>query len=116
MTNHFNIGDILQGEKNLRNEAYHPIIYLGETDKNDFFLGGMITHSSTSNNVRLEDVHFERKIDKDSRPSYFVNNFLFKKQEWGPFNVIGKLSNDGISFVKDNLNGSEPRIWEEYLH
>ena len=115
MTNHFNIGDILEGAKKGRNEAYHPIIYLEETDKNDFFLGGMITHSSTSDNVKLEDAHFEEKIDIDSRPSYFVNSYLFKKQKWGPFNVIGKLSKEGISFVNDNLNGSEPMIWEEYL-
>ena len=117
MTKHFNIGDILKGTRRGKNEAFHPIIYLGEASQNqiDFFIGGMITHSKKFRNIKFKDIHYKVKIDNDSRSSYFVNNYLYKKQEWGPFRIIGKLSKEGIGFVLDNIKGSKPEIWEKYL-
>lgn len=119
----FEKGDILKGSLGNynRDKAFHPIIYLGEIDenqislsKNDFFMGGMITHNSENENVLLEDIHFEQKIDRDPRPSYFVNNFLIKRKEWKPFVKVGKLSDIGISFVESKISGTNPQIWEDY--
>ena len=115
MTNQFTKGDIIQGTLRGRDESYHPIIYFGEIDS-DYFHGGMITHSNQHGNVRLNDNHFNQKIDNDPRPSYFVNNKLIKKQEWGPFHKIGELSEEGIQFINSNINGTTPQNWEDYTN
>lgn len=115
MMSYIQEGDIIIGSKRKRNQAYHPIIYLGERDT-DFFEGGMITHSEKYGNVKLEDSHFIQNIVKDKRPSYLVRNYLLKKQEWGPFHVVGKLSQEGIEYIRECLNGTEPLIWEDYLN
>ena len=78
MINHFRIGDIIQGSND---ESYHPIIYFGEKDLN-YFIGGMITHSGGYGNIKLEDIHFNNKIDSNPNPSYFVRNYLLKKEDY----------------------------------
>lgn len=116
MTSSFSEGDIIQGALRGKDKSYHPIIYLGEVDTDtEFFLGGMITHSNKFGNLRLQDSHFVQKINLDSRPSYFVKNYLLKKQEWGPFSKIGELSSEGLDFVQSNLEGSTPEIWDNYI-
>ena len=114
MTNQFSKGDIIIGEKRNRNQSYHPIVYFEEID-DLFFLGGMITHSKKFGNVQLKDIHFVQKIDDNPKPSFFVKKFLVKKQEWGPYKLIGKLSNDGVSHIENNKSKTKPEIWEDYL-
>ncbi|MEQ8358045.1 MAG: hypothetical protein RH860_01065 [Cytophagales bacterium] len=113
MTSNFSVGDIIQGKLRGLDESFHPIIYFGEINI-EFFDGGMITHSCGFGNVRLQNKHFSQRINSDSRPSYFVKNYLLKKQEWGPFQKIGELSNEGIKFVKSQLIGTTPQVWEDY--
>lgn len=110
MTNHFTKGDIIIGEERNGNDSFHPIIYFGEKDA-DFFIGGMISHSDGYRNIKLEDVHFDSKIDSDSEPSYFARSYLLKKQEWGPFDLIGRLSETGVSFVEEHLDGTTPILF-----
>lgn len=114
MTEQFTKGDIIQGAKIGKDESYHPIVYFGEMD-GLFFLGGMITHSKAYGNIKLDDSHFNQKIDNNPKPSYFVKNYLVKKQEWGPFKQIGQLSNKGTLFIEENLKNTDPEIWENYL-
>ncbi len=114
MTNVLTPGDIIIGTHKRRNEAYHPIIYLGEIDET-FFSGVMLTHDSRQENIELVNEHFEQKIDNDERPSFFVGNYLIKKQEWGPFHKVGKLSEIGLQHIHQNLDGTEPLIWEGYI-
>ncbi|MEF3080589.1 hypothetical protein [Winogradskyella poriferorum] len=114
MTEQFTKGDIIQGSKSGKDESYHPIVYFEEID-DLFFLGGMITHSKSFGNVELNDSHFEKKIDDNPKPSFFVRNYLIKKQEWGPYKTIGRLSKKGIQFIESNLKNTEPEIWENYL-
>ena len=113
MTAHFSAGDIIQGAKRGKTESFHPIIYFGEIDP-IFFEGGMITHSNKYGNVKLKDEHFAQKIDSDFRPSYFVRNFLIKKKEWGSFIKIGELSDQGMTFLRNHLDGTSPMVWESY--
>jgi len=113
MTETFSSGDIIRGAKHGKDESFHPIIYFGEIDST-FFDGGMITHSSKFGNIELQDEHFTQKIDTNSRPSYFVKNYLIKKQDWGPFTKIGQLSERGLEFVKSQLEGTTPVVWEAY--
>ncbi|RYJ51095.1 hypothetical protein DR871_014330 [Flavobacterium petrolei] len=114
MTIHFTKGDIIRGSKTNIDESYHPIVYFEEQD-GVFFLGGMITHSKAFGNIALDDSHFEQKIDNNIKTSYFVKNYLIKKQEWAPFVKIGKLSISGIEFITENLENTTPEIWENYL-
>ena len=112
-TSHIQEGDIIRGAKIDRNEAYHPIIYLGEND-NVYFLGAMMTHSSDYDNIKLEEYHFEEKIDTNPKPSFIVKNYLLKRQEWAPFDKVGKLSFEGINFVKTCLKDTKPELWEDF--
>jgi hypothetical protein len=114
MDHQFNKGDIIQGRHRARDEAYHPIVYFKELN-NEYFIGGMITHAKAYGNIQLLDSHFERKINSDSRPNFFVKNYLIKKMEWSPFKLIGRLSKEGVNFVTSHLNGTEPQVWEDYL-
>ncbi|WP_166388007.1 hypothetical protein [Polaribacter sp. 11A2H] len=114
MTEQFTEGDIIQGNQRDENEAIHPIVYFEEID-DMFFLGAMITHSKAYGNIRLEDSHFNYKIDDNPEPSFFVKNYLVKKQEWAPYTKIGELSKSGIEYIKSNLNDTKPEIWENYL-
>ena len=114
MTKQFTEGDIIQGAKRNKDESYHPIVYFEEID-NMFFLGRMITHSKAFGNIELDNSHFDQKIDNNPNPSYFVKNYLVKKQEWGPYKTIGKLSEKGIQFIEGKLKNTNPEIWENYL-
>jgi hypothetical protein len=113
MTSHFSTGDIIQGNLRGKNESFHPIIYFKECNE-EFFEGGMITHYSGFGNISLLDEHFNKKINDDTRPSYFVKNYLFKKHEWGPFYKIGELSPEGLKFVQSQLVNTIPKIWENF--
>lgn len=110
---HFSKGDILRGSKRGRDEAFHPIIYISEHD-NDFFLGGMITHSAIKGNVALDDAHFESKGKLDRKPQFFVQQYLLKKHDWAPFEKVGKLSPEGIKHVLKHIEKTEPTYWDDY--
>jgi hypothetical protein len=114
MTEHFTFGDIIRGNSRGRNKAYHPIIYLGEVNE-EFFQGGMLTHSKGFGNIRLLYIHFNGSIANDDHPTYFVRNALLKKHEWGPFNKFGELSELGIEIIQNQLNSTTPQIWEDYI-
>lgn len=90
--------------------SFHPIIYLRE-DNIDYFLGVMMTHSRGFGNIKLEKHHFQQKIDKNPKPSFIVQNYLIKRQEWAPFNKVGQLSAVGIDFLKTRLIGTYPQFW-----
>lgn len=114
MTEQFTKGDIIQGAKRGIDESFHPIIYFDEID-DLFFLGGMITHSKAYGNIKLDDSHFAQKIDNNPKPSFFVKNYLVKKQDWSPYKQIGKLSQKGIEFIEGKLKNTNPEVWENYL-
>jgi len=114
MDNFFEAGDILQGKYRRKNEAYHPIIYLSNYDAN-FFIGCMLTHHKGSDNLKFEESHFALKKWTDSRPSYLVNSFLLKRNEWGTFSIIGRLSESGLEFLNQNVGNTKPILWEDFL-
>lgn len=76
----------------------------------------MLTHHEGSGNLKFEESHFALKKWMDYRPSYIVNSFLLKKNEWGPFTIIGRLSESGLEFLKQNVVNTEPIRWEDYLN
>lgn len=112
----FEFGDILIGRK-----TNHPIIYFSDKNIHQFF-GCIITHSSKySNNIPMNNNHF--KVNDESGKLYeiqFENSFvarlkLEKKNEWGPFKKVGKLTDDGKLFIKANVKYESPTTWSEYI-
>lgn len=103
-------GKVRDGDKT---KAFHPIVFIREHNEL-FFEGAMLTHSSMGGNVRLKTTHY-RLDTNDERPQYLVNNYLLKKNEWGPFEEIGRLTKSGLRFLDKQLADSEPIFWEDYI-
>ncbi len=117
MTTSFTVGDILRGEKNEWEEAYHPIIYLGEHEPGSpYFVGCMMTKSYRYGNAKLLTRHYTQKPANSPKNSCIVRSYLLKKRQWGPFTNVGELSPEGIDFVQEALYGTEPVIWEDYIN
>ena len=110
----FKIGEILQGEDNSPGAAVHPIIYIGETEEPEMFLGTMLTHQK-KHNIKLDDNHFSQKPEDDGKNSFFVSQILLKNNQWGPFTVIGSLSDEGIEHLMNSVADTEPMTWEEAI-
>jgi hypothetical protein len=114
MTSQFIIGDIIIGTKRTKKTALHPIIFIAKIDS-FYFEGVMLTHSKEFDNILLKDEHFEVMVTGNGKPSYFVNSYLIKENEWGPYTKIGKLSGKGIHLIKSKLAGKIPVQWSFYL-
>jgi len=97
----------------------HPIIFIKKIDE-EKFAGCLITHASTedySDNIGLSDEHLDSNFIGHFRMdnSYFVGTQTIKLLDWGPFEVIGNLSDSGIQLVENYLEGKEPVFWDEYI-
>ncbi len=110
-------GDVIKGEK-----TDHPIVFI-KNDVDDQFIGCMITHSSSDlypNNIGLKSAHFFEKDDEGNDwkikydNSYFVELYLIKRNDWGPYKIKGRLTQDGVEFVEKYLKGKTPIWWNEY--
>lgn len=101
-------GDILRGKRD--SDAVHPIVYWREKDKN-FFIGIMLTKSNNYlDNILMEKTHFKNENPNGEKYEFCFNNThlvkkeFFKKDEWGPFKKVGKLTAEGIKFIESNIN------------
>ena len=112
-------GDILAATDRRLIAGYHYIIHV-EDFQDQSFVGAMLTSSSRGDNVRIEpdmfETHSEEGIEYPipSKPSYVVQAKLIKLNAWGPFKVVGKLTNDGRLFVIELINALQPETWEHY--
>lgn len=112
----FTFGDILKGER-----TNHPIIFLKQRD-NEQFYGCIITHSKKfKNNIPFLEEHFETintngnryKVTYDN--SYFTKLKLIKKNEWGPYEKVGMLTQDGKASIQNQIKMEKPTTWENYI-
>ncbi len=112
-------GDILLpfnrvAKKDWLNGLYHPaIVWDDNYDGNSDFNGIMITHSEPNNyfkNILMAVYHFEVGYEVKFSNSHFVDKVFVKFQNWGPFELVGKLTSDGISFIENNLSESSSRV------
>jgi len=107
-------GDILSSSK-----TNHPIIFIKWINE-DQFAGNLITHSKTDDypdNIGLSKEHFENRKEYSVKfdNSYFVSISSIKKDDWGPFKIVGKLTNKGIEFIQKFLSSREPIFWDDYI-
>ena len=113
-------GDILWVEIENRNAEMlkHPAVlweqsYNGDGD----FLGIMITHTPPSQrfeNILMKENHFESGQEIDFNNSHFVNQLFIKFEKWNPFHFAGRLTNEGIQFIEDNLTNNQITDFETY--
>src|SRR5258708_27895241 len=105
-------GDILLPAKrvakeNWLNGLFHPAIvwdkvYVGGTD----FSGITLTHSGPNRrfvNVLMAANHFEVGYEVGFSNTHFVNQIFVKFYNWGPYELVGRLTTDGISLIENKL-------------
>ncbi len=115
------LGDILVGAKRGRDAALHFIVFLDGNDENTF-IGAVLTHSNKyKNNILMDEGHF-RKLDKEGKEYVFqydnthlVKGRFIKLQDWGPFEKIGALTEEGVKFVESATSTGNPMLWDEYI-
>ena len=102
-------GDILWVETRNRNRKRlrHPtILWQQSYNGNGDFLGKMITNTPLNqrfNNVLMRESHFELGQEVRFKNSHFVNQLLIKFDRRKPFHFAGRLTDEGIKFIEDNL-------------
>lgn len=116
-------GEIYKGSKRDRGAAYHYIVYL-EKNREDSFIGGVLTHSKMKGNVLMEKGHFmqtneegedfEFQLD-DVLPTRLVVKRFIKPQDWGPYIKSGELTESGLEFVESILDEHDPMLWDDYV-
>lgn len=108
----FTKGDILLpsirvAKKDWLNGLYHPaVVWDVQYDGNTDFRGIMITHAGPSKsftNVLMDASHFETGHEVKFSNSHFVNQIFMKFQNWGPFELVGRLTPVGIKFIENKL-------------
>lgn len=114
-------GDILEAENRHKDAGLHYIIFYAGKDARHF-LGGMLTTSEDyEENIPMNNTHFETKdLEQNNykikyQNSHLVPAKLMKLESWGPFKIVGKLTNEGVEFVEEHIEHLGPMLWEEYL-
>lgn len=111
-------GDIIRGE-----DTRHPIVFLGNENE-ESFEGCILTHSTNenyNNNTALQSDHFLQSDENgNSYPFQFEDTYvvglkLIKYNDWGPYELCGKLSDSGLEFIERLLDGETPILWSSYI-
>ena len=98
---------------------HHPAVVWDDFyDGNSDFKGIMLTHSGPNghfDNILMSANHFEAGHEVEFTNTHFVNQIFVKFQEWGPFELVGMLTSDGIKFLNKHLNkDSSPMEFKTY--
>ncbi len=109
----FRKGDILLPEsrvakENWLNGLFHPaIVWDEEYDGSSDFHGIMLTHSPPNDrfeNILMSANHFAPRHEVVFSNTYFVNQVFIKFQTWGDYELVGRLTTEGIEFIEDRLD------------
>lgn len=109
-------GDILEASKKSPQEGKHPIIFLGEYHDPSFFVGTFLTHAKgykDYENIPFEELDFIPGYKIKDGHSYFAPVLFLKREEWGPYYKVGKLTERGLSRVQEVTGGCEPISYDE---
>lgn len=119
----FKKGDILLPvgrikRKNWLNGLYHPAVIWQDTyDGNGDFSGIMLTSRKPNeifDNILMAENHFESGHEIVFSNSHFVNHVFIKFEEWGPFDLVGRLRSEGIAFIENHLKLNSIGAFAEY--
>lgn len=109
----FNKGDILLPSNRVARRdwlkgLFHPAVVWNDFyDGNSDFLGIMLTHTARNgqfDNILMAANHFEYGYEVVFSNTHFVNQLFIKFQGWGRFELVGKLTAEGIEFIENHLN------------
>jgi len=67
----------------------------------------MLTHTEPNgrfDNIQMAANHFENGHEIVFLNTHFVNQLFIKFQGWGAFELVGRLTVEGIEFIENNLN------------
>jgi hypothetical protein len=115
-------GDILWSDNNLNKSrrSAHYMIFIKPYNA-QYFIGAMITHAKGFNNIQLEKRHFE-KNDADGKAykvyfdnSLIVGNPLYKNVDWRPFEKVGQLTEEGLTFIEGEILKFTPKLYKDNL-
>jgi len=120
----FSKGDILLptnrvSRRDWLNGLFHPAVvwndfYDGQGD----FQGIMLTHRAPNgqfDNILMSASHFENGHEVVFSNTHFVNQLFKKFQGWGDFELVGRLTVEGIEFIVNQLNmNSQPMEFFQY--
>jgi len=116
-------GDILLpqtrvAKKDCLNGLYHAAVVWDDiNDGFNDFNGIMLTHSKPSEdfqNILMESYYFEVGYEFIGDKTHFVNQIFIKFTTWGQLKIVGKLTPDGIIFIKNNLTNLNPMEFSKY--
>lgn len=110
----YEIGTIIKGK--MRHRAA-VLEYRGDDP-----VAVMLTSSSETkypDNQLMQSIHFEPGHPfgwrGDDKPSFIVRRRFIKIREWGEFRKVGKLTSEGLTFVKQHTKGQHPMYWRDYI-
>lgn len=101
------------------NGLFHPAVVWDDSyDGSSDFHGIMLTHTPPNgqfDNILMEANHFENGHEVVFSNTHFVNQHFIKFQGWGAFDLVGRLTAEGIEFIESNLNTkSHPMEFIQY--
>lgn len=116
----FKKGDIIWVNPEERDplKIKHPAIIWNSWPGRNEFTGIMLTHSPPSqrfNNVLMKEEHFVPGQQITFNNTHFVNQLFIKFHDWGPFKKAGKLTLQGILFIKMNLTNTDATEFTSYV-
>lgn len=115
------IGDILEASDRSREAGFHYIIFYDGYSDNEFMAGVLTSTDKYPVNILMNLNHFLQKDENGNdfkvtfKNSKLVPAKLYKPENWGPFEKVGQLTEDGIAFVKEHVSHLEAEFWEEYI-
>jgi len=111
----FTKGDILLPSRAVTkadslNGLYHPAVVWDDSyNGNADFSGIMLTHSPPNGrftNILMALDHFEKGYRIGFTSTHFLNQVFIKFQNWGPFELVGRLTVNGVTFIESNLHSN----------
>ncbi len=109
----FSKGDIILPSNRISridwlNGLFHPAAVWDEFyDGNSDFHGIILAHTGPNgqfDNILMAANHFEAGHEVVFSNTYFVNQVFVKFQGWGSFELVGRLTTEGIEFIYNHLN------------
>jgi len=116
-----NKGDILEARDRGFQAGKHYIIFYSGYNDNEFIAGVLTSTDKFPVNISMTDLHFVEKdeVGNDFKITYknskLVPAKLFKPEEWGPFEKVGQLTEEGIEFIDHHIGHLEPEYWQNYI-
>lgn len=91
---------------------HHPAVVWDELpDSESDFCGIMLTHAPPNgrfDNILMNEGHLETGHQVGFSNTHFVNQLFIKFHDWGPFELVGRLTPNGIAFIVDHLGSDKP--------